>query len=331
MDAKITKVRLSRMLSYDWLKIIGMAAALIFLWVLVFTMTATRILPSQQFTVSNYIGNVTFSSTGFSSHYGKVLSDGVFSYEVIETDVADLALDADTGYQLLEARTATEELDLMFVSKQNDTSTKYEIDGENGEKVTAYKRTYLESFLRSYRFKLHQLDDTEKGAGFFTEMEEYLNSYFTGGYTKRDTLDKKKVETEFRARVKKNKDKRYKNEKQIQAGLTGEYERLVKYATALETFNGYLENGYVKIEKTDYVDDNEAYNISGAYAVNICPSETASSTQKAKLVELVGYVVDGSVKAEDMCVCLFDSNGEEEAFRYEGLTYITYLVGSVVA
>ncbi len=46
MDAKITKKRLGAMLSYDWLKIVGVAAAIIVVWMLIFQMTATRIMPS---------------------------------------------------------------------------------------------------------------------------------------------------------------------------------------------------------------------------------------------------------------------------------------------
>ena len=62
MDAKITKLRLSRMLSYDWLKIIGAAAAVIIVWVLIFTMTATRITSAQTFTVHNYLGNISLTA-----------------------------------------------------------------------------------------------------------------------------------------------------------------------------------------------------------------------------------------------------------------------------
>ena len=62
MDAKITKLRLSRMLSYDWLKIVGTAVGVIIVWVLIFTMTATRITPAQTFTIANYLGNNAMST-----------------------------------------------------------------------------------------------------------------------------------------------------------------------------------------------------------------------------------------------------------------------------
>ena len=54
MDAKITKQRLGRLLSYDWIKIIALAVAAIVVWSLIFTMTATRITAAQQFSVFNY-------------------------------------------------------------------------------------------------------------------------------------------------------------------------------------------------------------------------------------------------------------------------------------
>ena len=62
MDAKITKTRLSRLLSYDWLKIVGVIAGVILVWSLIFTMTATRITPAQQFHVLNYVGNYSWGA-----------------------------------------------------------------------------------------------------------------------------------------------------------------------------------------------------------------------------------------------------------------------------
>lgn len=37
MDAKITKQRLGLLLSYDWIKIIGICAAAVLVWALLFT------------------------------------------------------------------------------------------------------------------------------------------------------------------------------------------------------------------------------------------------------------------------------------------------------
>ena len=55
---KITKKRLNILLSYDWIKIILLAVAAILVWSLIFTMTATRVTPAQNFTIFNYTGNL---------------------------------------------------------------------------------------------------------------------------------------------------------------------------------------------------------------------------------------------------------------------------------
>ena len=161
MDAKITKLRLSRMLSYDWLKIVGTAAAAIVVWVLIFTMTATRITSAQTFTVANYLGNNTLSS-GFTKAFNNAYANSVFTGEIIEFGVVDLTTAGDYAGQVLEARVTTEEGDVMFVSQQPNPDTAYTVQttNENGETVdeTKYGHTYLESFLAGYRWNLHDLN-----------------------------------------------------------------------------------------------------------------------------------------------------------------------------
>ena len=78
MDAKITKKRLNILLSYDWIKIILVAVAMIVLWSLVFTMTATRVTNAQNFTIFNYTG--TSANSRFNSYSSTLKEKGVFSY-----------------------------------------------------------------------------------------------------------------------------------------------------------------------------------------------------------------------------------------------------------
>ena len=141
MDAKITKLRLSRMLAYDWLKIIGTAAAVIIVWVLIFTMTATRITPAQTFTVANYIGNNGLTSGGFSKSINQAFSNNVFTGEVMEFTTVDLTTAGDIAGQLLEARVTTNEGDVMFVSQQPNPDTAYTVQttDENGQTVEETK------------------------------------------------------------------------------------------------------------------------------------------------------------------------------------------------
>ena len=337
MDAKITKLRLSRMLSYDWLKIVGTAAAVIIVWVLIFTMTATRITPAQTFTVANYLGNNSLS-TNFNKSINSAFSGDVFTGEVMEFTSIDLPTAGDVAGQLLEARVTTDEGDVMFVSQQPNPDTAYTVQttDENGQTVeeTKYGHTYLETFLAGYRWNVHNLDLDDENS-FFRQMERYLNEYYTNGYTDANSLDEKKVEDAFRARIKRTKDKRYKTEASIQQGIDEAIDRMQKYQKALVAFYGYLDEGLVSLTKTNYtLMDGEQYPFEGVYSINLCPD----TERMGKLADIVGYSVthvteDGDEtyvnSAKDMNICLFNLNGKEEEFRYEALLYVVHLIEQV--
>lgn len=324
MDARITKSRLSGMLSYDWLKIVGGSAAAIVVWALVFTMTATRITPAQQFTVFNYIGNVSLSSK-FNASYSKLIDDGVFSYEVLETNINDLTTTGDYMNTVLEARFVTDEGDVMFISMENNPDTEY--TDENGE--TKYE-SYYQGFLNSWFNYVQRLDGED---GYFAQMENYLNIFYTNGYQDGDSLDESKVESNFRAHIKATKDKRFKKESQIQQGLKDELARIRKYRQALLDFNSYIDAGYVEFTEStitlNYSETTLTY--TGVYAINLCPNvETMGGLQ-----EYVSYYTeyvdeDGNTQtkttAEDMQLIFLDMSGVDAEFKYESLLYVNSVI-----
>ncbi len=319
MDAKITKKRLGHMLSYDWLKIVGTCVAAIVVWMLIFTMTATRITPAQQFTVMNYVGNTSLG-TKFQTSFDKAFNGGVFSHEVLELSTTDLTTSDSYAGTILEARLAVNEGDVIFVADAPDPDASYEEDGETKT------RTYFEEFVGSWYYRLARLDGED---GYFSEMEKYLNDYYYGDY-RSETLNKELVESAFRARIKKNNDKRYKTDAQIQAGLDGEYARFEKYRTALIDFYGYLEKGYVSFTSVT-LQNAQGEAIVCDCGINLCPTEAT-----AGLKELVAYTEkvqteDGTTKtnvtAKNMNVCFFDLE-VEKGFEYESLLYVNYLIES---
>ncbi len=342
MDAKITKKRLSRMLSYDWIKIIACAAALIFVWVMIFTMTETRVIPSQEFKIANYLGNVGITEKQ-TKLLGKAYSDDVLSFEVLSVGTEDLTIDKSSAYELLQARVATNELDIMFVSKQDDPDTEKEVESDvEGEEPTYEYTSYRDRFVRNYCHSLHRVDE------YLNELTEYLNGYYNGDYENGE-LDEELVEKDFRARCKKKKDKRYKTKSELNEGVEGEIDRVKKYRKALMQFNDYLEKGYVVIENTQYPDDKgeDQFKGNGNYSVNICPSSLKEKDEKAfeklsGLRDYVGYRVpvldengedsgEDMTVATDMCVNFFNSNGKTKAYRFEGLIYVTYLLDTVLS
>lgn len=326
MDAKITKQRLSRMLSYDWLKIVGLAAALIIVWTLVFTMTATRITSAQQFTVINHMNNLSFSNTKFNSTYNDMFEKGNLSYEVLETNYTDLATSGEYAWQVLEARLAVGEGDVMFVADTPDKSTAYEEDG-----VTKYKKSYLETFVGSRWGNVARLDGEN---GYFAKMEAYLNAYYHGDY-QNGVIDEAKIKSDFRVRIKANKDKRYKKESQIQAGEQLDIERIQKYRDGLVKFNGYLQKGYIEFTEVEVLLSTgvaeETVDKTGVYAINLCPDVETMGNLKDTAAYLQSYIDEATGEekykssAENMNILFFKTD-VEEGFEYENVLYVNYLV-----
>lgn len=327
MDAKITKKRLSRMLSYDWLKIVGMAVALILVWTLIFTMTATKIMPSQQFTVFNYTGNLSLSTTKFYDEYGKAFQNGVFSYEVIEINENDLTTSKEYAGTLLETRLTTDEGDVMLIADIDNPDTAYE--DENGN--TVYEYSYLETFVYGCGYYLFDLD-FEAENSYFGQMRAYLNRYYDGDYENGE-LNEDLVESDFRARAKKTKDKRYKKEKDIKKGVENDILRIQKYQAALIEFEGYLTNGVVALTRTTIPDPNNAETplIDGVYSINLCPNVATMGTLSEQFAYRTTYTdengkVQNTTSAENMNIAFFNLKGTADGFEYESLLYCNHLI-----
>ncbi len=321
MDAKITKKRLSGLLSYDWLKILGLIAGIIIIWSLIFTMTATKITPMQQFTVFNHYANVSLDAGKFYDRYDDALKDGVFSYEVIEADYVDLAMTKDNVSEMCSTRFATGQGDMMFIPNILDTDW-------SDEKTKIY---YPESFLANYWGYLLDWDE------YMTSARKYLDSYFYGEYENEEVkLNEEKAEKNFRARVEKSRDKRFRREKNLKQGIKDEFARLNKYREGFVQFEKYLADGVIKLENVEYKDlsTGEAYEengkaIRGNYILNICPDESKMN----RLKEQVYYSVkmdDGTKKAsaQDMCVMIFSLPDMDEIFQYETVLYINSVIES---
>lgn len=324
MDARITKKRIGQMLSYDWIKILACIVAGIFLWSLIFTTAASRLNPAQTFTVYAYCGTSPTSkfSSRVTSKSGTGLAKG-FSYDVIETNVLDLASAGENAYTLLEARTSVQEGNVAFVSKAEKTGAKYK-DEEGSE----YTPTYLQDLLmRLYSgvSVLEESDGTGKEA-FFAKTEAYLSRYYEN-IADGDTLRAETVESDFRARVKSQKDKRYKKEAQIEQGVKDETARIESYRDNYLAVKGYLEEGIIALEQTTVYltyGNNQTKGYTGYFSINLCPDEQ----QMPGLKGLISYQdSDGNYTAKDMQLVLLDLIGEKYEYGiYESYAFIRRIV-----
>ena len=341
MDAKITKKRLEHLLSYDWIKILITAVAVVMVWVLVFLLAATKITSTERFVVQNYLG-VNYGAKA--QIYGDTAG---YSYGVLEAEVVDnLRGGAGAFGELFGANLELSEGDVLMVADapKNRTAKQDEngnqLKDENGKLVYEYGDSYLHQLLRIYARYITRLDDS-KGKGYFTQMREYLAQFYTAESEEvkvfssvsltvatfdKDSLDEEAVETAFRARVKKNKDKRFKKESQIVEGIDQDKARLRSYVEAYETFFSYLEKGYVELN-TVTVKVTETTTLSGTYGINLCPS---GHSYMNELKEHVYYTnLDGVSTAVNMNALFMTFDKLDKDFQYENLLYINALIKDV--
>ena len=320
MDARITKKRLGQMLSYDWIKIIACIVAGIVLWSLIFTTTATRLNPAQTYTVYAYIG--TLPTDKFTAKItSKAALAEKFSYDVIETSIVDLTTAGDQAYTLLEARSGVQEGNAAFVSPMEISGTKYKND--KGEE---YSPTYLQDIITRLYSAVLTPEQTEGNVkpSFFERTEAFLGKYYTD-LQNAETLNLQKVEEVFRARIKEQNDKRYKNEAQIAQGIADETARIKGYRENYLAIRGYLDEGIIALEQTEVFLSfgDTIVKHTGYYSINLCPDDRMSG-----LSELIGYKDESGVyTAKDMQLVLLDLLGEEYGYGlYESYALIRKLV-----
>lgn len=330
MDAKITKKRLGNMLSYDWIKIIAIAVALIVFWSLLFTMTATKLTSAQTFSVYSYIG----SSTGtpfdrYSSNLKKILS-----YDVEKITTENFSSGGDQAMSVIQARFAVDEGDALFVSPERNKKNGSYTVGEGEEQKTEHY-SYLEHFLYNYHYTVETFGE----GGYIDELNAYLDSYYLGDYKNPDPtvadIDETLVKKDFRKRIKKLKDKRFKKEAEIKKGEKKELQRIESYRLALIEFETYLEKGYITFQKTtlNFKDGNgNAVTKEDYFSINLCPNEATMGELK-NTVFYQKTVTDetGAEKkvstAQDMNLVLLDLSSSKYRYsRWEGLKFVNYVV-----
>lgn len=324
MDARVTKKRIGQLLSYDWLKIVALIVAAIVVWSIVFSMTATRLNQAQTFTVYVYKGIVPerqfYTKTVSKDEYASG-----FSYDVIETNIVDLASAGDEAYTLLTAHLGVNEGNVLFVSPQ-ETGSVY--TDENGEER---KLTYVQDAVsRTYTgvLSLGSHEGNTKGL-YFDKTEAYLSNYFAD-ITDETTFDAAAAERDFRARIAAQKDKRYKNETQILQGVADEIKRIKGYRENYFAVKGYLESGVIALQETTvYMNDGKnLLPVTGYFSINLCPDE-----RMASLKDVIAYVDgDGKTTAKDMQLILLDQLKDEYEYGlYENYAFIRAIVESCVA
>jgi|GEM_PF-632253 len=357
MDAKITKKRLGEFLSYEWLKIVAIAVALIVVWSVLFSCTSARLTDDQVFMVINYTGLIPGSD--FYSHSSTLMNKNVFSYEVNEATTLDITVeDGKMAGTLLETRLTTGQGDVMLVANTEWEGQEYYLTDDSGNKIDDgngdYQKgtqTYLQAFLHStYHYTVMPLRDVQTTVGnspydqkgLLSYVYEYLDDFFTPvdiadpdkGFVVGEEMDDDawaEMEGQFRTRVRQTQDKRFRNESLIQSGLHQEKDRLVKYRDAYNAFLGYLDAGIVTptVSKVVLADDSEDKLVStGEYSLNICPDDGKMPTLKETACYTTKVGEQDVITAKDMNVVFLHVGNSRREFLCEKILYVNYLVAT---
>lgn len=332
MDAKITKQRLGLLLSYDWIKIIGICAAAVLVWALLFTTMATRATNGQSFEMYLYPGVSLSSSVNVETLHTRDEND-VLSYDVL--NFSSMTLDSSAMDTVLSAHFSAGQGDVFFAP---DTEPTKDEDGN----ITAYNG--LDDFIGGYFSNAQWLDPDlseehskhtiTNGSGetvgqfnnYFYDCAQYLNRFYNGDW-KSGTLDEAAVRANFDERMK--GDKRYKNEAQREAGRQKEIVRIQNLRDAFENVLGWVssddENSPVRIKTTELSVILE----SGGEAQTVEWNLSFDLSNIDHLTDFIGYPggENGTRIADNLCMVVLNtgSSGEED-LRYEPFMLLDYLV-----
>ncbi len=316
MDARITKQRLGNLLSYDWLKMLVTIAIFVFLVVLLFTMTATRVTNAQTFTVYAY--NDVTAGRDFNSLADKLKDEDVLSYDILETTTEKFS--ADSQYDLYSLRRTTGEGTVMFVS---DVRV-YETDDDGNPVLDENGDPKIETESALYSLAMGSTVDSEDPISgtlydckyYIESCAEYLSGFFEGDWETSNTLDEAAVRASFLERN--SGDKRYKNDEAREKGIADERQRILDlrddYLVVLQCF----ENGTFKY--TEYT----AKNVDGSSFTSVLGINLGGLEKIADLA----YYTDGEgnqVVSNLNLVILYNNFHEANGLRFEPVTFLRYL------
>lgn len=304
MDARITKSRLSNMLSYDWLKIIVAIVAAVLGLSVFFTTVAPRPREHQIFTVYAY--RELADGEDAMELADTLKQRAVFSYDIlnVESESFGTGQYSETAYV---ARMMAGEGTAMFTTTNSSVVT---VDGEERE------TTVLEEVTSGEDLNL-TLDTVQ----YLTDCENYLIRFFGENWRTGD-LNRSEAERCFLNRN--EKDRRFRSEEKRAAGIESEYKRLESlredFALVSDKFaDGTLSHAYVRDGGEEYPRAFRLGKLKGLSRLYYYPVENDGKRES---------------KTENICLVLFhrDDDAGKPAFfvendlRYEAISFLRYLI-----
>ena len=325
MDARITKSRMSRVLSYDWFKILIMVVAIAFFWSLLFTMGAPRASVGQTFDLFVY-GD--FSGKNEGTVLSEAAENGAFSYDVLKR--GSRSFTQEYYNSVLSAVITTYEGDIMITSDFQAAIDK--------------NQSRARSFVDSYGNVVYDI------ASLVADAKNYCISNGTvvavspdGNESEGYILDEAAVERLFRSRM--QKDPRFRTEEKKRAGIKQETARIKKVWNDAINVENLIANhpealwSYERFDQSVKAETDEKRKAeyekykaqSGGvkfYGINLGAltggeKEITSLYSKATYNEKNEIV---STSADGIIVLAFNYRSQQPHLQYETLGFINYIL-----
>ena len=310
MDAKITKQRLSNLLSYDWLKILVVIAAAVGVLALLFTMTATRPTNAQTFSVYSYTDVQMGRDKGTLNDTLK--EKNVFSYDILEIN-SESFFSNDYASQAFSARRAAGEGTVIFTSS---------VDGEG--KASNMSGLYSLTIDNIYSGEAISRGCYNPQYFLETEIKEYLVEYF--GQDLQGDLNKEAARIRFMDRN--GRDKRFRSQESKERGVQQEEQRLEKLREDYLAMKTAFEEG-----KLFYTAVNAETAETPTYRWGeSCPEgfypAAVNVSALPKIIDLF-YCIDAEGKATNETLQMVIFRNQSDAaydLNYETASFLSYLV-----
>lgn len=355
MDVKVTKKRFFNLVAYDWIKIVALSVAIVFVWILLFTTCATRATDGQQFYFVLY-GDVSAKGSEDFDMLKKMKKDGDLSYDVLDYSVNSITKAGNYGAQyMLSLRNATHEVDvfLIYAGATNKIVGLPEEKTDEGKKAdetagsttagTEQKPTEKSSDIKGILDggSVQSIDKLLLGA------KSYLEKFGANFDPTNPTVDDAKIERYFRSEritSARNYKKLYKTESQIKAGVKNEQARIRKLLEAYLRVSKVIES--VKPTEKNFLryyipanerkKENPADMVRVPYGIDLAllnadlaklSADEVKALGKEKIEDRWVYAdKNGDPQTAGITLCVSDYTSSQRDLQYEAVTFIDYFI-----
>ena len=306
------------MLSYDWLKMVIIVAAIVFVWVLAFTIGAPRATTGQTFGVFYFHGGKFKYSTDPTTLGENMKKEGVFSYDILDFDVREIS---ESYAEILLTSTAVQEGDVM-------------ITVDSLASIEAFNSPFR-TLIDGYGEVFYDYND------LIREAKEYcLKNAFV--YKSGDVylLDEQKIQEYFAERMDGDPRFRDTNSQRYKDGIKSEIERIKAVwdnAIMLEDcLNNHPEIKYNYVRYTQTVaakPDEEgekllAKQTEKLYGINLGKltggEAIITSDFYYNITDKDNNVIGSS--ADGIVLCVYDYYGYQPHLQFETLSFVNAMI-----